>query len=65
MPTTTEKIQKLEKEITRIWQIIDDELLWDPSVIREIRRRSSMARRSHKNGSLKTAEKVFSSLIRR
>lgn len=57
---TQEHIQKLEKEIKAIWKVIDDELLWHPSIIKEIRRRSILARQAHVQDRLRKAAEFFS-----
>ena len=57
---TQEKIKKLEREVATLWQIIDDERLWDPTVIREIKNRSKIAKKKRANSLLKTAKEVFS-----
>ena len=54
-----ERIQKLEKEIVKLWQVVEDEMLWHPSVVREIKRRSLAARRDHVKGRLRRAEEVL------
>lgn len=59
---TQEKIKKLEKEVAILWHIIDDERLWEPSIIREIRRRSAIAGRDRVKGRLRTAEEIFNTL---
>lgn len=59
---TKEKIQKLEQEVSNLWQIVNEEIFWHPSVIRGIQRRSKLARRALKSGKLRTAEELFQSL---
>ena len=56
---TQEKIRKLEREVNTLWQIVEDERLWHPSIIREIQNRSRSARKYHRQGKLKTAKEVF------
>jgi len=60
--TTQKEIQKLKKEVETLWQVIGDERLWHPSVIREIQRRSRTARRDHIKGRLRLASEVFAKL---
>ena len=57
------EIKKLKKEIEIIWQVIEDERLWHPSVIREIQRRSNTIGKNHRK--LRLAEEVFTLLPRR
>ena len=56
---TQEKIQQLERDVATLWQIVEDERLWHPSVIREIRQRAQTARRAYVRKQLKTAEEVL------
>ena len=58
---TQNKIRKLENEIAAIWNVIDDERLWHPSVMREIKRRSEIAHRAYTKGKLRSADKIFGS----
>lgn len=53
------RIQRLEEEVATLWQVIEDERLWHPSVIQEIKKRSRAARRAHVGGRLRSAEEVF------
>ncbi len=62
---TQTRIQKLERDVAALWQVVEDERLWHPSVIRELKRRSGQARRDHAQGKLRTAREVFASLRRR
>lgn len=59
---TQEKIKKLEQEVAVLWQVLDDERLWHPSIVLEIRKRSCDARKNHAHKRLKTAQQVFASL---
>jgi uncharacterized protein (UPF0147 family) len=58
--STAEKVKRLEKEVAVLWQIVEDERLWHPSVIQEIRRRSKQARHDLKEKRLKTVGELFS-----
>lgn len=60
--STQEKIRKLEQEITTLWRVIEDERLWHPSVVREIKRRAELAHRAYANRRLRKAEDVFAAL---
>jgi len=60
--TAQKEIQKLKKEVETLWQVIGDERLWHPSVIREIQRRSRAARRDHTKGRLRLTSEVFAKL---
>jgi len=59
---TVQKIKKLEREVAALWQIVDDERLWDPSVIREIRKRAKSVNRAYAQKSLRAAKEVFRKL---
>ncbi len=50
-----DRVQKLEKEIGALWRVIDDERLWHPSIVKEIRNRSLHARREFARGKLRKA----------
>ena len=63
--TTQEKVRKLEREVAKLWQILDDDRLWDPSLTRELLRRSQTTRKAYGRGSLRPAERVLASLVRR
>lgn len=54
--TTKEKIQQLEREVAALWHIVEDDRIWDPSVIREIQKRSQKARLDYSQRKLRTAE---------
>lgn len=54
-----ERVQKLEKEVATLWRVIEDERLWHPSIIQEIKKRSRSARRDHAKGLLRKAEEVL------
>ena len=45
--------------------MIEDERLWHPSVIHEIKRRSQDANRSYVHGGLRKAGEVFAALRKR
>jgi len=60
--TAQKEIQKLKKEVETLWQVIGDERLWHPSVIREIQRRSRVAHRDQVKGRLRLASEVFAKL---
>ena len=62
---TRVRLQKLERKVEALWQLVEDERLWHPTVIRELQRRSQSARRAHAGGRLRTAAEVFASLRRR
>jgi len=62
---TQEKIQNLEREIRSLWQVIEDERLWHPSVISELRRRSRLAKQAYARGKLQSSENVFAKLSSR
>ena len=62
---TQEKIKELEHEVMALWRVIEDERLWHPSVIREIKRRSQDAHRSYARGGLRKAGEVFAALRKR
>lgn len=59
---TQEKITELEQEITALWRVIEDERLWHPSIIQEIKRRSQNVRSTHGRKELRKAEEVFAML---
>ena len=56
---TQEKIRKLERDIATLWQIVEDERLWHPSVIREIQNRSRAAKLAYRPKKMKTADEIF------
>lgn len=60
--STQEKIRKLEQEITALWRVIEDERLWHPSIVREIKRRAKLARQTYANRRLRKAEEGFVAL---
>lgn len=62
---TQEKIRDLENEITALWQVVEDEHMWHPSIIREIKRRSQHIRRAQGQVELRKADEVFAVLRRR
>ena len=59
---TQAKIKELEYEVTALWRVVEDERLWHPSVMREIKRRSQDASRSHAREELRKAGEVFATL---
>lgn len=59
---TQEKIRDLENEITALWQVVEDERIWHPSVIREIKRRSQHIRHAQGQAGLRKADEVFAAL---
>ncbi|MBI2639922.1 MAG: hypothetical protein HYW90_03505 [Candidatus Sungbacteria bacterium] len=62
---TQTRIQKLEREVAALWQVVKYERLWDLSVVREIRRRSKTARRDFAQKRLRTENDVFARLFRK
>lgn len=62
---TQEKIRDLENEITALRQVVEDERMWHPSIIREIKRRSQHIRRAQGLAGLRKADEVFAALRRR
>lgn len=63
--STQEKIKELEHEITALWRVVEDERIWHPSIIREIKRRSQNVHRVHGQAGLRKADEVFAALRRR
>jgi len=61
---TQTRIQKLEREVAALWQVIEDERLWNPSVVQEIRRRSKAARKNLAQKRLRRANDIFARLFR-
>lgn len=57
---TKNKIQRIELEIQEIWKVLSEDILWRPSIIKEIQRRSRAARKLFESGKLRTFEEVFS-----
>lgn len=60
-----EKIRDLENEITTLWQVVEDEHMWHPSIIREIKRRSQHIRHAQGQAELRKADEVFTAFRRR
>ena len=59
---TQAKIRELEYEVTALWRVVEDERLWHPSVIQEIKRRSQDAHRSQAREGLRKAGEVYATL---
>jgi hypothetical protein len=47
---TQARIKELEHEVMALWHVVEDERLWDPSVIHGIKQRSQNAHRSYARG---------------
>lgn len=59
---TQTRIQKLEKDVAALWRILEDERVWHPSVIYELRKRSKVARQALAKKKLKAAKDLFARL---
>ena len=57
---TKGRIQKLENEVRELWRTVSEDIFWHPTVIKEIKKRSSEGRKLFRSGKLKTFEDVVS-----
>jgi hypothetical protein len=56
---TKDRIKKIESEIQELWKIVSEDIFWHPTVIKEIKKRSSRGRKLLRSGKLKTFKEIL------